>query len=299
MKALFATLFALLLLALPSVAEAKEECEPKLEKSGLLCYPPCRDGYKGVGPVCWSQCPRDFPDHGAFCGKPAPYGRGVGYPWKFGDKPFDLGAAERRCERDHGQDRCHKDGLIYYPKCREGFHNVGCCVCSPNCPSSMKDIGVSCAKDPYGRGVGRPLLAVIEWWKTVEKGFERLGDLIKRGAAEFAEDWKKFWREVEAKLEAGGEWLWRQVLRGLYRLLSGHAEVTALAIEARKLPKQHALVVCIENNADHPMLDSVLEGFAAEQMGFYARRYQRSNIIRGCTSLTVVSAAGLTVGGSS
>jgi hypothetical protein len=26
------------------------------DKNGLLCYPKCRDGYIGVGPVCWQDC---------------------------------------------------------------------------------------------------------------------------------------------------------------------------------------------------------------------------------------------------
>ena len=25
--------------------------------SGALCYPPCKAGYNGNGPVCWQQCP--------------------------------------------------------------------------------------------------------------------------------------------------------------------------------------------------------------------------------------------------
>lgn len=280
---LFAT-FSLVALAWPGVAQAKEACEPGLEKSGLICYKPCKDGYKGVGPVCWQRCPEGFRDDGAFCAKPAPYGRGVGYPWKFGDKPFNLDKAKRRCERDHGDGRCHQSGLIYYPKCREGFHNVGCCVCSPNCPSGMKDIGVSCAKPSYGRGVGRPLLAVLEWWRGVEKQFERLGELIKEGAEKFAEGWKKFWREVEHKLKEAGEWVWRQMLKGIYRLLSGRALHTAQEMERKGLPKQHALVVCIENNNKHALLDSVLEGFSVEQMGFYARRYAHRAIVRECSA---------------
>ena len=47
------------------------------------------------------------------------------------------------------------NGLLCYPKCRSGFHNVGCCICSPNCPSKMTDIGISCAKHSYGRGAGK------------------------------------------------------------------------------------------------------------------------------------------------
>ncbi len=122
-----------------------------------LCYRPCKSGYKGVGPVCWQSCLPGFADHGAFCGKPKPYGRGVGYPWKFGDGFGDRGM-RRRCQRAHPQG-CEKKGLIYYPKCKPGFHSVGCCICSPNCPPGQTDIGVSCAKKKYGRGVGKPVSA--------------------------------------------------------------------------------------------------------------------------------------------
>jgi hypothetical protein len=117
-----------------------------------LCYPTCRAGFTGVGPVCWQGCPAGLRDDGAFCAKPEPYGRGGGYPWQFGDRPFDLAQARERCERDHGH--CEQNGLIYYPRCRAGFHAVGCCICSPDCPSGMADIGVSCAKQSYGRGGG-------------------------------------------------------------------------------------------------------------------------------------------------
>jgi len=47
---------------------------------------------------------------------------------------------------------------MYYPKCKAGFHNVGCCVCSPNCPSGWTDVGISCKKpNTYGRGAGYPV----------------------------------------------------------------------------------------------------------------------------------------------
>ena len=31
-------------------------CKPDEELNGLLCYPICRDGYGGNGPVCWKRC---------------------------------------------------------------------------------------------------------------------------------------------------------------------------------------------------------------------------------------------------
>ena len=44
-----------------------------------------------------------------------------------------------------------------YPKCRSGFKAFGCCVCTPQCPSGMTDIGVSCAKRSYGRTAGKTM----------------------------------------------------------------------------------------------------------------------------------------------
>jgi len=123
-------------------------CRPNEEQNGLLCYPFCQEGYKGVGPVCWQNCPPSFRDDGAFCFKPSPYGRGAGYAlWN-----------EDKCHREN-QDvgGCEKWGLMWYPKCKVGFHNVACCICSPNCINGMTDIGVSCAKKSYGRGAGNPL----------------------------------------------------------------------------------------------------------------------------------------------
>ena len=132
------------------------ECPSGQEKDAGLCYPKCREGFKGVGPVCWRSCPDKFRDDGAFCAKPEPYGRGGGYPWQFGDAAFDLSGARRRCEgANGGAGTCEQDGAIFYPKCKAGFTKVGCCICSPACPAGMTDIGVSCAKETYGRGVGQ------------------------------------------------------------------------------------------------------------------------------------------------
>jgi len=112
-------------------------CPADKEKNGALCYPLCQNGFYGVGPVCWSPCPNGFRDDGAFCAKPGPYGRGVGKIRSFDNSEKCLG--------------------LWYKKCDYGFHNVGCNICSPNCPDGMTDIGVSCAKKSYGRTAGTPL----------------------------------------------------------------------------------------------------------------------------------------------
>ena len=80
-------------------------------------------GLQRCGPGVWQTCLSRFRDDGAFCAKPKPYGRGIGYPWKFGDKLNDHGMRSRY-EKAHPEG-CEKNGLIYYPKCREGSHNVG------------------------------------------------------------------------------------------------------------------------------------------------------------------------------
>lgn len=88
-----------------------------------LCYPKCKAGYYGVGPVCWESCPSGFTDIGVSCQKPKAYGRGSGYAlWH-----------KKKCEEQNKQG-CEKYGLMWYPKCAENFHSFGCCVCTPNCP---------------------------------------------------------------------------------------------------------------------------------------------------------------------
>ena len=131
-------------------------CNANEEVNGALCYPKCAAGYKSFGCcVCLQkECPPTYTDDGvATCIKPSSYGRGAGYAWRFGDG-FNSAGMYRRCEKDNGAGNCEKSGLIVYPKCRYGFSANGCCICSPTCPSGMKDLKVSCGKASYGRGVG-------------------------------------------------------------------------------------------------------------------------------------------------
>lgn len=121
------------------------KCAAGLDQNGALCYPQCKTNYSGVGPVCWGKCPTGFNDIGAFCQKPSSYGRGAGYVIWNGEK----------CSKENPQG-CEKSGALWYPKCKPGFHPVGCCVCSPDCPSGYNDTGTGCAKPSYGRGAGEP-----------------------------------------------------------------------------------------------------------------------------------------------
>lgn len=40
-------------------------CGTNEDKQGALCYPKCKSGYYGVGPVCWEKCPNDTKSCGA------------------------------------------------------------------------------------------------------------------------------------------------------------------------------------------------------------------------------------------
>eukprot|EP00198_Chlamydomonas_reinhardtii_P001547 XP_001690883.1 predicted protein [Chlamydomonas reinhardtii] len=135
-------------------------CPPGTVKdpSGQLCYPACNAGFSMVGPVCWqTSCPANFVPTAIDCIKPAPYGRGAGFPWQIGDPLFNYDNALRRCRAANPGVDCEMDGLICYPKCRAGFVKFGCCTCTPQCPPPMRDTGVSCLKQNYPNGAGVPL----------------------------------------------------------------------------------------------------------------------------------------------
>src|SRR5262245_42868365 len=83
------------------VGTIPDACPSGKENDAGLCYPVCNSGYRGVGPVCWQSCPSGYSDFGVGCSKPAPYGRGAGYPWKFGDSLNDSGMYSR-CEAANG-----------------------------------------------------------------------------------------------------------------------------------------------------------------------------------------------------
>ena len=79
--------------------------------------------------MCKKNCPNGWASSSIDCFKPSSYGRGFG---------LDFGTRV-----GHGilaQEKIHKGVSIAYPKCRNGFHPVGCCVCSPDCPAGSRNI---------------------------------------------------------------------------------------------------------------------------------------------------------------
>ena len=153
----FLALVVLTFFALPSHADNFKACsnneiqDPNALPGSALCYPTCKPGYVGTGPVCYSDCPDGYSDDGVICRKnaiitaKASYGRGAG-------SPMGCGSGKE------------KDGALCYPACKSGYYGVGP-VCWAHCDSGYRDDGATCyksilhfyAKDTYGRGAGSPL----------------------------------------------------------------------------------------------------------------------------------------------
>lgn len=55
--------------------------------------------------MCISECPSGYRDDGLYCAKPSSYGRGSGYPWKFGDG-MNLDNAWSRCKKNNTKYGC-------------------------------------------------------------------------------------------------------------------------------------------------------------------------------------------------
>lgn len=130
-------------------------CKPGEEERGGLCYTKCRPGYRDVVTMCVPNCPAGFREDGLYCYKPAAIERRA-YPWEFGDTAFSLNGARERCRRENGQN-CTKIGEIIYSTCPTNYKTAPVAVnlCTPVCPAGMEDIGISCQKSTYDRGVGR------------------------------------------------------------------------------------------------------------------------------------------------
>ena len=126
------------------------------EQDGLLCYPTCRQGYNGVGPMCWEKCnnltslgfaclgirkstrscpwydkcgvfkrsctscPATYTNLGCLCGRfyfRDSYGRGIGTPLVCSDS-------------------YEQDGALCYDKCNDKYDGVGP-VCWQHCPATQ------------------------------------------------------------------------------------------------------------------------------------------------------------------
>ena len=115
-------------------------CGDKQYDAGL-CYPYCKEGYKGVGPVCW-----DFPKS---------YGRGVG-------------TIPNSC-----QNNMQYDAGLCYKYCQAGYSGVGP-VCWKSCTGHVgTDCGAACASS--GKACA---LSIFNMFKSVLNMIKDLAKII-------------------------------------------------------------------------------------------------------------------------
>ncbi len=137
-------------------------CKSNEQDSGDgLCYDRCRSGYYNAVTMCVPECPAGFDNDGLYCRKPAPYKRDE-YPvsaTEVATFQWNLTGAMSRCVQDHGSTNCvaANSDTIVYETCRTGYQQAPLItnLCTPVCPGDMEDIGVSCRKTTYDRGIGR------------------------------------------------------------------------------------------------------------------------------------------------
>ena len=92
-------------------------CAPPLVEDAWLCYTPCREGYTGVGPVCWRNSDNKS--------GPFSYGRGVGKP--MGCSPNE-----------------EEDAALCYKPCESGWKGIEP-VCWQPC-TGMYECGALCTQ---------------------------------------------------------------------------------------------------------------------------------------------------------
>mmetsp|Transcript_17854 Transcript_17854/g.25423 ORF Transcript_17854/g.25423 Transcript_17854/m.25423 type:complete len:397 (-) Transcript_17854:151-1341(-) len=113
----------------------------------LFCYEACPSGYKRSGFDCYQVCQDGQADQGLFC-RSLEYGRGVGYPWQFGDW-FNSDGMFSRCESAEGKGNCEQCLAVVYRKCLPGYSLAGCNICRPPIPACSGYAGrfdLSCTK---------------------------------------------------------------------------------------------------------------------------------------------------------
>jgi hypothetical protein len=143
------------------VGKIPVKCKAGEQDSGDgLCYDRCRSGYTNFVTMCIPDCPAGFVNDGLYCRKPSPYKRRE-YPIsasEFFRADWSMQGSMARCKAVHGNNCVIANGgTIVYETCRPGYQQAPVItnLCTPTCPSTMIDIGVSCQKKTYDRGVGR------------------------------------------------------------------------------------------------------------------------------------------------
>ncbi len=145
---------------IPSSVGGAENCRGKEHTEFVdgLCYRPCKEDYTGFATMCIPGCPAGYRDDGLYCYKPKPIERSA-FPWKFGDS-LNMNDALARCKKsaEGKASGCgiYNSNTMVYTNCPSGYKTAPLItnLCTPKCPAGTTDIGISCQKHTYDRGVG-------------------------------------------------------------------------------------------------------------------------------------------------
>jgi hypothetical protein len=150
-----------------------------------LCRKRCRNGYKRSGLSCMEECKSDETDDGLTCRIDSKIisSDNTQCPWydkcglvsargcsKCPDGYINDGCTCRRDVKVRGKDiytdigqpfQCssneeYQAGLCY-DKCKRGYKGQSI-ICWQDCPNNSTDIGISCQKDSYYRGIGDAMI---------------------------------------------------------------------------------------------------------------------------------------------
>jgi len=181
-------------------------CPPPMVEQDLLCYEPCKTGYYGEGPLCWSYCNKTgYSDWGVFCMPDITEAKTNGCPWYdecglFTDcSVCPEGYSAEGCLCSYNGDPFMKQtysrgvgelggcgpGMVEdlglcYPPCPKGWTGVGP-VCWRDCAVPMSECGPVCiAPDPSGKYGCLPFmrdvsLALVDLGWTIADCMVRLG----------------------------------------------------------------------------------------------------------------------------
>ncbi len=172
------------------------DCPAGQEKDGALCYPRCKPGYTGVGPVCWQKgCKPGYHNDGALCGRrPHSYAspsRTADCPAGYKNHGANCGRPPHRFHtpsrvascppgyKNTGPAGCHRPMHTYGKgcttvfkkyKCKPGYSDHGClCTRPPHNTHNMR-----CPKGYFLRK------ALGRCYKTCPSGYRQTAEFCER-----------------------------------------------------------------------------------------------------------------------
>lgn len=183
-------------------------CATGQEYDAGLCYATCKEGYDGVGPVCWQRCPTDYKDDGALCRKDAIILAKDTYPANQSCKDgytHVAGVCWEQCKTGYTDTGafCRKTGTTItkdsYPatqSCGAGYTNVAG-ICWQQCPGGYTDTGAFCepisfAKHTYTTS-STSCQSGYDWvffvcWQKCPSGYTDTGAFCRYNGSTFAKD---------------------------------------------------------------------------------------------------------------